>query len=233
VFFNAHTGLANTNLTFTLKLNGAVVAKRQSLSPFLIDNVETIGQRSVHSVLFTDLQPDTTYSLEIQDGRGIVIKQSNYKTTPGFNAKQLKMAIGGDLGMNTAGKKMTLNLINFSPDVIILGGDTSYDDGMRSCYSSWDDFYSLFEPVYAHPKINRLIPLVLSVGNHDVGFDALTQNKIITTNEELPLFFVLNPQHFSQTGDVPAVLDRKSYHSHKIGPTIHLNLDSGYLKHHS
>ena len=198
----------------------------------MIDNIETIGRRSVHSVLFTNLQPDTTYSLEISDGRGIVIKQANYKTTPGANAKKLKMAIGGDLGMNTAGKKMTLNLIAYSPDVIIIGGDTTYDDGMRTCYSSWDDFYSLFEPVYTHPSINRLIPLILSVGNHDVGFDALTENKITTSEEYLPLFFVLNPQHASHSGDVPAVFDRLSYHSHLIGPTLHLNLDSGYIKHH-
>lgn len=63
VFFNAHTGISNTNLTFTLKLNGNVLTKKASTSPFLIDNVETLGRRSVHSVLFTDLQPDTTYSL--------------------------------------------------------------------------------------------------------------------------------------------------------------------------
>jgi hypothetical protein len=39
---------------------------------------------------------------------------------------------------------MTSYLFQYNPDIIILGGDTVYDDGMRSCYYSWDNFYSMF-----------------------------------------------------------------------------------------
>jgi predicted MPP superfamily phosphohydrolase len=66
---------------------------------------------------------------------------------------------------------MTSYLRDFNPDIIILGGDTVYDNGLRSCYYSWDNFYSMFEPVY--DSLGRLVPLVMSIGNHDVGFDAL------------------------------------------------------------
>ncbi len=86
------------------------------------------------------------------------------------------MAIGGDLGMSSNGDTMTSYLINFNPDIIILGGDISYDNGVRSCYYSWDTIYLMFEPVYE--KLNRLIPIIMTVGNHDVGYDALTDNKI-------------------------------------------------------
>lgn len=86
------------------------------------------------------------------------------------------MAIGGDLGMNKNGEIMTSYLNDFAPDVIILGGDTVYDDGMRSCYYSWDNFYRMFEPVYE--KLNRLVPIVMSIGNHDVGFDAFSAANI-------------------------------------------------------
>lgn len=48
------------------------------------------------------------------------------------------MAVGGDLGMTEEGIKITSFLSDFKPDVIILGGDTTYDDGMRSCYHTWD-----------------------------------------------------------------------------------------------
>lgn len=75
---------------------------------------------------------------------------------------------------------MTSYLEAFQPDVIVLGGDTTYDDGMRSCYSNWDELYSMFEKIYE--KIGRLVPLVMSVGNHDVGFDALTDNAISTAD---------------------------------------------------
>ena len=114
--------------------------------------------------------------------------------------------------------------------MIVIGGDIAYDDGMRSCYYSWDNFYRIFEPLYE--SMNRLVPLVLSVGNHDVGFDALTDNSINNSTNEMPLFFVYNPQHtaFSKyTNSSKASLQKRSYHYHKLGPTIHFNLDSGYI----
>jgi hypothetical protein len=141
------------------------------------------------------------------------------------------MAVGGDLGMSKEGILMTSYLDAFDPDIIILGGDTTYDDGMRSCYTTWDEFYSMFESI--NEKRNRIIPLVMSVGNHDVGFDAMTQNDISTTPEELPLFFYFNPQHLSKSNNTPSIEERLSYHYHKIGPTIHFNLDSGYVTDHS
>lgn len=122
---------------------------------------------------------------------------------------------------------MTSYLINFKPDVIILGGDTVYDDAMRSCFFSWDEFYSMFDTV--NTKLDRIVPLILTVGNHDIGFDALTDNYMRTSQDEYPLFFVYNPQHKSETNDVPSYDKRRSYHYHIVGPTMHFNLDSGYI----
>jgi len=39
---------------------------------------------------------------------------------------------------------MTNNIADYDPDIIIIGGDTVYDDGMRTCYYSWDNFYDMF-----------------------------------------------------------------------------------------
>ena len=71
-------------------------------------------------------------------------------------------------------------LKNFDPDIIILGGDTVYDNGLRTCYYSWDVFYSMFKPVYVDLK--RLVPIVMSIGNHDVGFDALNPISVPSSN---------------------------------------------------
>jgi len=38
----------------------------------------------------------------------------------------------------------------------------------------------------------------MSIGNHDVGYDALTDSTITVTQEDMPLFFIFNPQHSSQ-----------------------------------
>ena len=169
-----------------------------------MDNVESIGQRNVHSVLMTGLTADTLYQLEVLDSKGTILKEIGYKTTPGADASIVKIAAGGDLGMNEQAELMTSYLKEFDPDIIILGGDTVYDDALRSCYYSWDVFYWMFEPVYTHLK--RLVPIVMSIGNHDVGFDALSKINVPTSNEYTPLFFVYNHQHTSQDGqDVPPI----------------------------
>ena len=81
------------------------------------------------------------------------------------------MAVGGDVSMTPEGLTITDNLVNYDPDVIIIGGDITYDDGMRTCYYSWDNFYDIFDEL--NNKLNRLVPLIMTVGNHDVGFDSM------------------------------------------------------------
>ena len=135
--------------------------------------------------------------------------------------------MGGDIGISNGGTEITNQLISFNPDVMIIGGDIAYDDAVRSCYYSWDSYYSLFQPVYQ--KLNRLIPMVLTLGNHDIGFDSLSNNKYARTSEDLPLFFIFNPQHLASLSKaVPQVQERSPIHAHAIGPTLHLILDSGY-----
>jgi hypothetical protein len=53
---------------------------------FKMSNVESNGQRKVHSVLFTGLLPDTLYKVELSDKNGNILKWANYKTVPGADA---------------------------------------------------------------------------------------------------------------------------------------------------
>lgn len=41
---------------------------------------------------------------------------------------------------------------------------------MKTCFYSWDNLYDIMDEL--NSKLNRLVPLILSVGNHDVGFNA-------------------------------------------------------------
>jgi hypothetical protein len=150
VFFNAHSGLSLNNLTFVLSLNGTVVNTQINDKPYKLENVESKGQRYVHSVLVTDLNENTNYTLEVMDKNGKLLKKTAYKTVPFANStrKELRIAEGGDLGMTEQGKIMTSYVAEFNPDIIMLGGDTVYDNGLRTCWYSWDVFYSMFEPVY-------------------------------------------------------------------------------------
>jgi metallophosphoesterase superfamily enzyme len=126
----------------------------------------------------------------------------NYKTVPDGKSREIRMASGGDVGMNKFGRKMTSYLVDYNPDIILIGGDTVYDNGMRSCYNPWDNFYDMFEVL--NQKLNRLVPLVMSVGNHDVGFNALEKPGAKFNRNDVPYFFLFNPQHSStDSSEVP------------------------------
>jgi hypothetical protein len=52
-------------------------------------------------------------------------------------------------------------------DLIMIGGDVAYDDAMLTCYYSWDTFFSMFDQLTISNN-HRLIPIITSIGNHDV-----------------------------------------------------------------
>ncbi len=144
--------------------------------------MEDIGKRIVHTAYFKNLKPDTTYQVEVlktpimsEPYEAPLIKTA-YKTTPDKDTNVLRMAVGGDVSMTHEGFKITHNLVSYNPDIIIIGGDNTYDDGMRTCWYSWDNFYSLFDDL--NKNLGRLVPIVMSVGNHDVGFDSMATVQI-------------------------------------------------------
>jgi hypothetical protein len=96
-----------------------------------------------------------------------------------------------------------------------------------TCFYSWDTFYDLMDIL--NDKLGRIVPLILTIGNHDVGYNALADVKINFNNiEKIPYYFSFHPQHTSNN-KIPNVTERKSYHYHVLGPTVHVHLDSGYI----
>lgn len=138
--------------------------------------------------------------------------------------------MGGDVGLDKDASTLTSHLVGYDPHVLLIGGDNAYDDGMRTCFYSWDNLYDILDEL--NGKLNRMVPVVFTVGNHDVGYNALGGIKIDFNNiDDLPYYFLFNPQHrLLGTNDIPDPKDRLSYHYHIIGPTVHLHLDSGYVR---
>jgi predicted MPP superfamily phosphohydrolase len=138
------------------------------------------------------------------------------------------MAVGGDVAMTKDGLTLINYFADYDPDLILLGGDIAYDNGYRSCYYSWDNFYDMFDSI--NKKLNRIVPIVLSVGNHDVGLPVMRKLKIPFNIEDIPYYFLYHPQHSSNDShNIPAPENRSTFHIHKIGPMLHFHLDSGYL----
>lgn len=64
----------------------------------------------------------------------------------------------------------------YNPDLVIIGGDVAYDNAMLNCYYSWDLMLSAFEKAYL--PLGRLVPIIVAVGNHDVGMHSMRQANI-------------------------------------------------------
>lgn len=206
----------------------------QEADTIKLDHLEQRGRRSVHSALLNNLIPNTLYEVQIHYDNQLQAS-FNYETFPDeTSTRNLVISTGGDLGDRNVGRQMTLQVGLSNPDVIVVGGDLAYDDGLQTCYFTWDNFLRSF--AVSTLNAGRLIPFLFSIGNHDLGLNPLSQRNLSQTAEG-PLYHVFFPQNtvpgLDQNGNpiskVPALPDRRSYHYHKLGKLVHLNLDSGYV----
>jgi hypothetical protein len=184
----------------------------------------------VHSAFLYDLAPNTEYYFEIYYNNAVQ-GSGKYLTLPSSKLERnILIASGGDVGTSHNAFNMTNVMSNYPLDVVLIGGDLGYDNGMRSCYYSVDLFIKMFENL--NKQVGRVVPMMVSVGNHDVGFNAFQGTKIDISQN---LYFTYFPQHSKTDADgnlVPQVADlpdRLSYVYHTLGNTVHLSLDSGYL----
>ena len=63
--------------------------------------------------------------------------------------------------------------------------------------------------------MGRVVPFILSVGNHDVGFNDYANYNITVSDDYGPLYFVLFPQRH-ENGIIPDIKDRVTYNYHLI-----------------
>lgn len=141
----------------------------------------------------------------------------------------MKIIIGGDVGLTDHGRNMFRNIGETNPDLIILGGDIAYDNAMTYCYYAWDNFYSLLDKV--NTANNRLVPFIMAIGNHDIGWNSYAKVSHKRPTEKGPWYFAYNPQHFADgTNDkIPSIGDRRTYTYHKVGRNAIITLDSQYV----
>jgi Phosphodiesterase/alkaline phosphatase D len=234
VFINVHTNHAVTNLTiFYGKLEDYQknkVLTQHSQSMYYPIDIEPAGRRTVHTVLLEDLEPSTTYYYEIFYNNQTWYN-GTYKTLPDQGDEPVTIVIGGDVGSSATAVDLTSNLSKISPDVLIIGGDAAYDNGLHNCWHSWDLFLKMYEDL--SDSVGRTLPIIVGVGNHDVGFHAHANVTIPT--DDIPYYFYFLPQHFAQDSegnvihDIPDVENRRTYFYHKIGNSIWFGLDSAYL----
>lgn len=200
------------------------------------------GNRDVNSALLRGLTPGTVYYLQVQLGDANITMPAatpwRFRTAP-EHEQDTTLAMCGDMGSYEDAAKL-LGLAGASPtapdadapDVFVVGGDIAYDNGMPTCYCAWDSWLGFYGE--AASSTGFLIPFVLAVGNHDTGTEAVQHATPPKVNvAELP-FFTFFPQHSKGAGPnggegVPSLDDRWVRHVHRVGNTMIMVLDSGYV----
>lgn len=189
----------------------------------------------MHSALITDLKPNTKYLTKVFYDKQYWTN-AIYKTLPdtASTTTPIRMINGGDSGYTHAALNLSIIASKLRPDIFFMGGDVAYDDNMPACAYTWDYYLRMYGQLTA--TLGYLMPMVLSVGNHDVGLNELPGINI-TINNYGPAYFIYFPQHYDRNLDghivkrVPPINHRRSITNFTFANVHYLCLDSGYLHH--
>jgi hypothetical protein len=128
----------------------------------------SFSTRQTHSVELSRLHSAAEYEFRLQpDGQ-----LHRFRTMPERLDRAVHFITGGDVnGDRDAMDRMTRLAARFNPAFIVFGGDLAYALGSHSTTDKmgrWDEFFSSWQR-NAHTTDGHLIPLLATIGNHDVA----------------------------------------------------------------
>ncbi len=115
----------------------------------------------VHRCEFTGLTPGTEYVLQV----GGSSQLCRFRTMPAKATNTFTFVSGGDAGTNSHAVANNILAAKQEPYFVLLGGDLAYDNGTSA--KTAIQFYMNYSRTMIDPK-GRLIPLVSTLGNHEV-----------------------------------------------------------------
>ncbi len=171
--------------------------------------------KTKYSYSFKNLSAGTKHFFEIRNENDEIILPMHYfKTLPNGGAP-VKVIQGGDLRSKNILADVAEGALKKDPDVILIGGDISYANGKLTNLDKWDDWFKAMEPVMITDD-QRVIPLIVAIGNHEVTKFGLSKKT------KAPFYFQLFPQN----GD-------KTFFTRKLGAhSVLIVLDTGHIYSH-
>ena len=232
LFLNAHTSPHYDSLTVHYGLQPTALNYSLPMTQFPVEGLEHQNNRHVFSLLLANLTSNTRYYLRLEYLPGIFSQQYWFQTLPEATEAPFRFVAGGDIGNTGFAYTISQRAGEQGPAVGFVGGDLAYDNNFRTCARTWD--LLLRQWTLLSTDSTQLIPLVFSLGNHDVGVESLS-GKALPVGSMGPLYFLFFPQHFprDENGNVeyrlPNVAERMPYFRHSIGLCSFYTLDSGYV----
>lgn len=125
------------------------------------------SERTVHTAEISGLQPRTDYEFCFWPGE----KAFYFRTAPRDLSQPLRFVTGGDV-YHERGWMDTMNALagKLDPAFVVIGGDLAYSCEKASKPENmerWDHYFESWKK-HARTADGRLVPLVVTIGNHEV-----------------------------------------------------------------
>ncbi len=130
----------------------------------------SVEEKNVHTVLLSDLKPDTEYTFRI----GSEPEEHRFRTAPSDLTHPLRFIVGGDVfQVQKLFHQMNKAVVAEDPLFAVIGGDIAYalfNGPVRSHRKSLRRWISFLEGWSEDLRTSdgRLIPFLLAAGNHDI-----------------------------------------------------------------
>lgn len=127
--------------------------------------------RFVYMAYISHLEPKRAVYFVAGDGQVVESYSSErafLPTASSLEAEPLKLVSGGDIGLTPLSYKMMKAAAALEPSMILVGGDFSYANGMKTCYRRWDNWLRMYADSAVTP-LGYSIPILTSIGNHEAG----------------------------------------------------------------
>ncbi len=120
----------------------------------------------VFRVELSGLEPGESYHFEtLLDGRSVGETRS-FRTVP--RDGPVRLAAGGDVGTEPLSLALLAQAAGQSPHMLVIGGDLAYANGLVSRWPRWRTWLEHVTEALVTPA-GHTVPLVLSIGNHEVN----------------------------------------------------------------
>lgn len=165
----------------------------------------------IHWVELKELKPGKTYYFVAGDSRNGFTPERKFQTVPSGSGK-LRFVTGGDIGVSPDVALLFQAAAKLSPAFGMVGGDIAYAGDLFTNTWKWDAWLDHWETNMVTPA-GLTIPMVLAIGNHEVGPGAPISRK------NARFYF----QYFAQDSE-------RSYYSRTFGKNLAIFLlDSGHV----
>jgi hypothetical protein len=144
--------------------NGDVAAYPNKAAAVATPLPDQSDPRTALHASITGLQPGTTYYFVAGDPGAGVSQERSFTTLPG-GAAPIRFVAGGDVGLGSVARDLLGHAARVKPMFIMIGGDIAYDNGAPDASDRWDEWLKMYDE--ATTSSGAMIPLVMSIGNHE------------------------------------------------------------------